>query len=92
MDKMLPIAGLLGLFSLGANAVEVGMDTCEQIREQISAQIGILPRANSDLLKKLSARQECHFSVAEVTRAAYGDKPLPKQDAHDHYSHDADDD
>jgi hypothetical protein len=32
------------------------------------------------LLQKL-ARPECRFSAAEVYRAAYGDKPMPINDA-----------
>lgn len=53
--------------------------TCEQIRNTIKMQTGILKKANTDLLQVIAARQECRFTTAEVYRAAYGDKPLPKQ-------------
>jgi hypothetical protein len=92
VKKTLPFAGLLSLVAFCANGAEVPDQTCEQIREQIKAQSGALPKANTELLKKLSARQECRFSAAEVIRAAYGDRPFPKQDAHAHRTHVDDDD
>ncbi|MBS1157842.1 MAG: hypothetical protein H6R15_261 [Proteobacteria bacterium] len=51
--------------------------SCPQIREQISAQTGLVDKPNIDLLRKISGRGECNFTAAEVYRAAYGDTPLP---------------
>lgn len=96
MKKSLALIGLLGLWVLGANAAEtadVPVQTCEQIREQIKTVTGLDPKGNTELLQSLSLRTECQFSSAEVYRAAYGDKPLPKPDVHQHPArHDDDED
>ena len=55
-------------------------------------QTGILPKTNTELLQQLSTRQECRFSAAEVYRAAYGDKPLPRQEPRSRRNHDHDND
>lgn len=92
MKMQFIILGLLGLFAAHANAAEAQAETCEQIRGQIKAQTAVLPKTNTELLNKLSARQECRFSAAEVWRAAYGDKPFPKQVSRGHHTkHDSDD-
>lgn len=70
--------GLLSLVASCANATEVHAQTCNQIRDQIKAQTGALPDANTELLHQLLyAQQGCRFSATEVWRAAYGDKPFP---------------
>jgi hypothetical protein len=94
MQKLLPLIGLLSLFSLGANAADVEAQTCEQIRGQIETITGLVPKADTELLQKLSMRQECRFSAAEAYRAAYGDKPAPPEQDYHHRraSHDEDDD
>lgn len=92
MFKSLPLAGLLCFASLCANAAEVPLPSCENLREQIQAQTGILPKPDTGLLQKLGSRPECRFSAAEVYRAAYGDKPLPKKQARSHRKHDHGDD
>lgn len=76
--KYFPIVGLLALLSANTNAAAPQVESCEQIRLKIMAQTGVLPRPDVALLEKLGARSECRFSAAEVYRAAYGDKPLPK--------------
>ena len=92
MFKLLPLAGLLGLVAFGANANAAGAPSCQNLREQIQAQTGILPKPDTELLQKLGARPECRFSAAEVYRAAYGDKPLPRKNARTHRKHDDDGD
>lgn len=92
MNISLPLAEVLALAAFGADAATVRAQTCTQLREQIQMQTGILPKANTELLQKLSARQECRFSATEVYRAAYGDKPLPSQEPRSHRKHDDDND
>ena len=92
MRKYLPIIGLVSLMTLNVSAAEAQADSCEQIREQIKSQTGLLPKTDIDLLQKLSVRSECRFSAAEVYRAAYGDQPLPKTEQRRQQSgHDDDD-
>ena len=86
------IAGLV-LYATSALAQPVPIESCEQIRTQIRGQIGILAKADIDLLQKLSARSDCRFTAQEVYRAAYGDKPMPKNEPRPRHSgHDHDDD
>jgi hypothetical protein len=92
MFRSLTLAGLLGLATFGANAAAAGAQSCQQLREQIRAQTGILSKPDTELLQKLGARPECRFSAAEVYRAAYGDKPLPRKEAGSHRTHDHDED
>jgi hypothetical protein len=92
MFKTLPLIGFLCLASLCANAATRQAPSCEQLREQIQAQTGILPKPDTELLQKLGTRPECRFSAGEVYRAAYGDKPLPRNDARTQRKHDHDDD
>jgi hypothetical protein len=91
MQKSLFITGLLGFYCFGAHAADLSVQTCEQIREQIKAQTVVLPKTNVELLQKISIRQECQFSAPEVYRAAFGNKPFPKQDARRHRSSHDDD-
>lgn len=88
MKKTLFTVGFLAIFPFGAHAVDVPLQTCKQIRNQIKAVTGLAPTVNSELLLQLSMRQECQFSSAEVYRAAYGDKPLPKPEPHYRQEHD----
>jgi hypothetical protein len=74
-----PVIGLLGLLAVNANAASPQAQSCEQIRLQIKAQTGVLPKPDTDMLEKLHARLECRFSPAEVYQAVYGDKPMPKK-------------
>ena len=86
MQKSLFITGLFGLYFIGANAADLSVQTCEQIRAQIKAQTVELPKTNVELLQKISIKQECQFSAPEVYRAAFGNKPFPQQDARRHRS------
>lgn len=91
--KNLPVMGLLGLLAMNAHAVPIEGESCAQLREQIKAQTGLLPKPDTVLLEKLGAHQECGFSSAEVYRAAYGDKPLPPKETRDgRYRHGDEDD
>jgi hypothetical protein len=74
-----PVIGLLGLLAVNANAAAPQAESCEQIRLQIKAQTGVLPKPDTAMLKTLHARLECRFSPAEVYQAVYGDKPMPKK-------------
>jgi hypothetical protein len=74
-----PVIGLLGLLAVNANAAAPQAESCEQIRLQIKAQTGVLPKPDTTMLKKLHAQPECRFSPAEVYQAVYGDEPMPKK-------------
>jgi hypothetical protein len=86
------IIGLLGLLVTNARAETPPFESCEQIRELIKAQTGLLPKPDIALLQKLGARQECGFTAAEAYRAAYGDRPIPKKEGRDRRSEHQDDD
>jgi len=73
-----PVIGLLGLLAVNANAAAPQAESCEQIRLQIKAQTGVLPKPDTVMLAKLDAQPECRFSTAEMYQAAFGDKPMPK--------------
>lgn len=72
--------GLFSLFVANVNAAEPQAETCEQIRAQMKAQTGVLAAPDTHLLAKIGANSACRFTSAEAYRAAYGDKPLPKDD------------
>lgn len=55
-------------------------ESCEQIRTQIQAHAGMPEKPNTLLLGKIGANRKCRFTSAEAYRAAWGDKPLPKDD------------
>lgn len=56
-------------------------ETCDQIREQIRSHTGIPARPNTVLLGKVGANKKCRFTSAEAYRAAWGDKPMPPDQA-----------
>ena len=68
--------------------------SCEQIRSEIAAHVGIPATPNTELLRKLSGRTECKFTAQEAYRAGFGDKPLPvsEQSFENHHHHHEDDD
>jgi hypothetical protein len=72
---------LLG-FSLAhaTDTANVPVESCDQIRAQIKAQTGVLARPDTVLLGKVGANKQCRFTSAEAYRAAWGDKPMPKDD------------
>jgi hypothetical protein len=91
--KIIPII-LIALCASAAQAATpavVQSETCVQIRTQINAQTGILPRPDTAMLEKIGTHPECRFSAAEVYRAAYGDKPMPKNDHRGKHRDDDDD-
>ena len=79
MNKLIKRFFLLAFCAVGAHAAEVPAPTCDEIRLQIAAQTGLLPKVNTDLLRTIGLNQQCQFTAAEVYRGAYGDKPLPVQ-------------
>ncbi len=87
-----PVIGLLGMLVMNAHAVPAEGESCAQIREQITAQTGLLPKPDTVLLEKLGTHQECRFTSAEVYRAAYGDKPLPPREMREERHRHGDDD
>jgi hypothetical protein len=89
MRSLLLLISLLVAFSGLAVAAEDPPETCEQIR----AQIGVPPLAAPDFLRKLAVRKDCAITSAEFYRAAYGDRPIPRETrSHRHERHDDDDD
>lgn len=80
MRKYSLMIGLLGLLALNVNSAVAQAESCEQIRTQIKAQTGVLPKPDTALLGKVGAYPKCRFTAAEAYRAAYGDKPMPKDE------------
>lgn len=66
-------------------------ESCQQIREQIAAHTGLPVKPNMVLLGKVGENTNCDFTSAEAYRAAWGDKPLPKDARRDRRSKDHDD-
>lgn len=85
MNKLIKRFFLLVFCAMGVHAAEVPAPTCDEIRLQIAAQIGLLPKVNTDLLRTIGLNQQCQFTAAEVYRGAYGDKPLPVEEPREHY-------
>jgi len=85
------IIGFVALISLSQVSLSQEM-SCEQIRSEIEAQSEVRTTANTDLLRKISGRTDCRFSGPEVYRAAFGTRPLPKEEPHKTHRHDDDDD
>lgn len=77
MRIYVPVIGLVCLLATDAKSANFEQESCDQIRGLISAQTGLPAKPDINLLKKL-ARPECRFTAAEVYRAAYGDKLMPK--------------
>jgi hypothetical protein len=63
-----------------ATPTESQTESCETIRTQIKAQTGVLTKPDTALLGKVGANKICRFTSAEAYRAAWGDKPMPKDD------------
>ena len=77
------IASLLFSFigiAQAAMATDPQPESCDQIRARISAHTGTPSRPNTVLLGKVGANKQCRFTSAEAYRAAWGDKPMPKDD------------
>jgi hypothetical protein len=78
MPKTIPVVGLFALLTITTNAALGQTESCPQIREQIQAQKGVLSKPDTMMLSKVGAHPECRFTSAEAYRAAWGDKPMPK--------------
>jgi len=87
MKKLLPFIVLLGCFATGVHAANALPAACSEIRAQIQTVTGLVTKPDMELLKHISTHQGCNFSSAEVYRAAYGDKPLPKPETPNHHNH-----
>ena len=85
-----PAFFLLAVFVTTVHAAPAAApeDFCEQIREQIKVHKGVPTKPNTILLSKVGANKKCRFTSAEAYRAAWGDKPLPKDDRRDRRSRD----
>lgn len=90
MKRFIHAIGFSVLVSLSSLSWSQEM-TCDQIRDKIQAQSGVLVVANTDLLRKISGRTDCRFTGAEVYRAAYGTKPIPQDNSRMESRHDDDD-
>ncbi len=93
--KAIPVILLaLSISTVNAATPAVQEESCETIREEIKAHIGVPEKQNTILLSKVGANKKCRFTSAEAYRAAWGDKPLPKDDRRDRRSkaHEHDDD
>lgn len=55
-------------------------ESCDQIRAQIKAQTGVLAKPDTVLLGKVGNNKHCRFTSEEAYRAAWGDKPMPRDD------------
>jgi hypothetical protein len=73
----------LSMTTVHAATPEAQAESCDQIREQIRAHTGTPAKPNTNLLGKVGANKKCRFTSAEAYRAAWGDKPLPKDDRRD---------
>ncbi|MCF8177865.1 MAG: hypothetical protein K9J74_05115 [Sulfuritalea sp.] len=73
---------LLALFMTTVHAAipDVQEESCDQIRAEIRTHTGIPAKPNTLLLSKIGANTKCRFTSAEAYRAAWGDKPLSKDD------------
>jgi hypothetical protein len=79
MKKFIVLVMACGLVG-HAYSLPLELPPCSQIRAQINAQTGIVDKPDVALLQSISGRADCRFSATEVYRAAFGDKPFPKND------------
>ena len=89
-DEIMKVIPLI-LFALSVSSVHAAApvsqeESCDQIRAEIRAHTGIPAKPNTILLGKVGANKKCRFTSAEAYRAAWGDKPLPKDDRRDRRS------
>ncbi len=74
------LTALCAMTVQAATPAEPQAESCEQIRMQIKAQTGVLTNPDLKMLAKVGANKKCRFTAAEAYRAAYGDKPMPKDE------------
>jgi len=91
MKSILTILLALSVMPTYAATPSTPDESCQQIREQIAAHTGLPVKPNMVLLGKVGKNMECDFTSAESYRAAWGDKPLPKDNRRDRRSKDHDD-
>lgn len=70
------VDGPQGTEQSAAASPSAGSGRCAQLRAQIAAQTEILLHPNIELLSKVGANGQCHFTSAETYRAAWGAKPF----------------
>ena len=93
--KAIPIFLLaVSMSAAHAAAPDAPAPSCDQIRAEIQAHTGIPAKPDTELLAKVGASKSCRFTSAEAYRAAWGDKPLPRDDRQGRHSgkHEHDDD
>lgn len=92
------IAIIFGILCAGAvqaaTVTAAPADACAQIKARIAARTGLPQKPDTDLLRQIGTHHECGFSTAEAYRAAFGDRPLPKDEPRQRHRkhHDDDDD
>lgn len=91
MKSILTILLALSVMPTYAATTSTQEESCQQIREQIAAHTGVPAKPNTTLLGKVGANKKCRFTSAEAYRAAWGDKPMPKDDRRDRRSKNHDD-
>lgn len=90
--RQLLLLGLLAAMASHAQAQEPLRQSCAQIREQIQAQTGPLEKPDTELLKKVGARNDCAFTTPEAYRAGFGERPpAPYEPRRERDHHDDDD-
>ena len=91
MKSVLTIFLALSMMPTYAATTAQQDESCQQIRSQIAAHMGIPAKPNMTLLGKVGENTQCDFTSAEAYRAAWGDKPLPESKRRDRRSKDHDD-
>ncbi len=78
--RHLLVAGLitLGILPVGVAWANPPAQSCDQIRARIKAHTGLPDRPNTPLLAQVGENRQCRFTAEEAYRAAWGDKPMPK--------------
>ena len=74
------VCGFFGLMNGAVHAQLAQPKACEEIRQQIGAQRGLLVKPDTVLLEKIGTHPDCAFTTAEVYRAAFGDQPMVKDE------------
>jgi hypothetical protein len=69
----------LSMTTVHAATPDAQEESCDQIRTEIRAHVGTPAKPNTILLGKVGANKKCRFTSAEAYRAAWGDKPMPKE-------------
>lgn len=89
--KSLSVLALAASLAGSAHAASPRAESCEQIRARIQAQVGNRAKPDTAMLDTLDEYPDCAFTTAEVFRAAFGDRPMPRVASRSH-RHDGEDD